>query len=173
MFGLGVDYLVMAFAPSVGWLFAGRILAGILGASITTANACIADILTRETGARNYGLINVAFGIGFMLGPALGGLLGGIDIRLPFFAAAVLCLANSAHGLFVLPESLEAENRRPSRCATQTRWRAWLTSERIRWSQALRPPSCSWPWRNAAWRPRGCSTPATATAGTKSRTAWP
>ncbi len=76
MFGLGVDYLIMGFAPSVVWLFAGRIIAGIMGASITTANAYIADISTPETRARNYGLINVAFGIGFMLGPSLGGIAG-------------------------------------------------------------------------------------------------
>ena len=111
MFGLGVDYLVMGFAPSVTWLFAGRLVAGIMGASITTANAYIADISTPETRARNYGLINVAFGIGFMLGPSLGGLLGSIDLRLPFFVAAALCLINSAYGLFVLPESLAPENR--------------------------------------------------------------
>ncbi len=111
MFGLSVDYLIMGFAPTVAWLFAGRIVAGIMGASITTANAYIADISTPETRARNYGLINVAFGIGFMLGPTLGGLLGSIDLRLPFFVAAGLCLLNSVYGLFVLPESLAPENR--------------------------------------------------------------
>ena len=111
MFGLGVDYLVMGFAPSLGWLFAGRIVAGIMGASITTANAYIADISTPETRARNYGLINVAFGVGFILGPIFGGLLGGIDLRLPFFVAAGLCLLNSLYGFLVLPESLAPENR--------------------------------------------------------------
>ena len=111
MFGLGADYLVMGFAPSVGWLFLGRIVAGVMGASITTANAYIADISTPETRARNYGLINVAFGIGFILGPVLGGLLGGIDLRLPFFVAAGLCLVNSLYGFFVLPESLAPQNR--------------------------------------------------------------
>jgi DHA1 family tetracycline resistance protein-like MFS transporter len=111
MFGLGVDYLVMGFAPSVGWLFLGRLVAGVMGASITTANAYIADISTPETRARNYGLINVAFGIGFILGPVLGGLLGSIDLRLPFFVAAGLCLVNSLYGFFVLPESLAVENR--------------------------------------------------------------
>lgn len=111
MFGLGVDYLVMGFAPSVGWLFLGRIVAGVMGASITTANAYIADISTPQNRARNYGLINVAFGIGFILGPSLGGILGGIDLRLPFFVAAGLCLVNSLYGFFVLPESLAPKNR--------------------------------------------------------------
>ena len=111
MFGLGVDYLIMGFAPTVAWLFAGRLVAGMMGASITTANAYIADISTPETRARNYGLINVAFGIGFMLGPSLGGLLGTVDLRLPFFVAAGLCLINSIYGFFVLPESLAPENR--------------------------------------------------------------
>ncbi len=111
MFGLGVDYLIMGFAPSVAWLFVGRLVAGMMGASITTANAYIADISTPETRARNYGLINVAFGIGFMLGPSLGGLLGTVDLRLPFFVAAGLCLINSIYGFFVLPESLAPENR--------------------------------------------------------------
>ena len=113
MFGLGADYLVMGFAPSIGWLFLGRIVAGIMGASITTANAYIADISTPETRARNYGLINVAFGVGFILGPVLGGLLASVDLRLPFFAAAALCLLNSLYGFFVLPESLAPENRSP------------------------------------------------------------
>ena len=113
MFGLGVDYLVMGFAPSVGWLFLGRLVAGVMGASITTANAYIADISTPETRARNYGLINVAFGVGFILGPVLGGLLGSIDLRLPFFVAAGLCLVNSLYGFLVLPESLAVENRSP------------------------------------------------------------
>lgn len=111
MFGLGVDYLIMGFSPSLGWLFAGRIVAGVMGASITTANAYIADISTPETRARNYGLVNVAFGVGFILGPIFGGLLGGIDLRLPFFAAAGLCLLNSLYGFLVLPESLAPENR--------------------------------------------------------------
>jgi len=111
MFGFGVDYLVMAFAPYVEWLFAGRVVAGIFGASITTANAYVADISTPENRARNYGLINVAFGVGFILGPIVGGLLGGLDLRLPFVVAAALCLANSFFGFFVLPESLPEGER--------------------------------------------------------------
>ena len=111
LFGLGVDYIIMGFAPSIGWLFAGRLLAGVMGASITTANAYIADVSKPENRARNFGLIGVAFGLGFIFGPALGGILGGIDLRLPFFAAAGLALVNWLYGFFVLPESLPPENR--------------------------------------------------------------
>ena len=111
LFGLGVDYIIMGFAPSLGWLFAGRLLAGVMGASITTANAYIADVSKPENRARNFGLIGVAFGLGFIFGPALGGILGGIDLRLPFFAAAGLALVNWLYGFFVLPESLPPENR--------------------------------------------------------------
>ncbi|MCA9837899.1 MAG: TCR/Tet family MFS transporter [Trueperaceae bacterium] len=109
--GLAVDYLIQGFAPSIVWLFVGRILAGIMGASFTAANAYIADISTPENRAQNFGLIGVAFGLGFIFGPALGGLLGGIWIRLPFFVAAGLVLINLLYGLFVLPESLKPENR--------------------------------------------------------------
>ena len=111
LFGLGVDYLIQGFAPSIRWLFLGRIVAGIMGASFTTANAYIADISTPKTRAQNYGLVGVAFGLGFIFGPAIGGLLGGINIRLPFFAAALLAFVNWLYGFFVLPESLKEENR--------------------------------------------------------------
>ena len=111
LFGLGVDYIVMAMAPSLLWLFIARVLSGLMGASITTANAYIADISTAETRARNFGLVGVAFGVGFVFGPALGGLLGSIDLRLPFFAAAGLSLLNWLYGFFVLPESLPVEKR--------------------------------------------------------------
>ena len=113
LFGFGVDYLVQGFAPSIGWLFVGRAVAGIMGASITTANAYIADVSTAETRARNYGFVGVAFGLGFIFGPALGGLLGGIHLRLPFFVAAGLALVNWLYGFFVLPESLPPEHRSP------------------------------------------------------------
>jgi DHA1 family tetracycline resistance protein-like MFS transporter len=115
LLGLGLDYLVLAFAPSMGWLFAGRIIAGIMGASYTSVNAYIADISTPEKRAQNFGMVGVAFGLGFIFGPALGGLLGGIHLRLPFFAAAALSLLNLVYGFFVLPESLKPENRTPSR----------------------------------------------------------
>lgn len=111
LFGLGIDYLIQGLAPSIGWLFVGRIIAGIMGASITTANAYIADISTPETRAQNFGLVGVAFGLGFIFGPALGGVLGGISIRLPFFVSAGLVFLNWLYGFFVLPESLGKDNR--------------------------------------------------------------
>ena len=111
LFGLGVDYVIMGFAPTLGWLFVGRLLAGVMGASITTANAYIADVSEPENRARNFGLIGVAFGLGFIFGPALGGILGGIDLRLPFFVSAGLALVNWLYGFFVLPESLPPEKR--------------------------------------------------------------
>jgi len=111
LFGLGTDYLIQGWAPTIGWLFVGRFIAGIMGASITTANAYIADVSTAETRARNYGFVGAAFGLGFIFGPALGGLLGGINLRLPFFASAGLALVNWLYGYFVLPESLAPEHR--------------------------------------------------------------
>ncbi len=113
LFGLGIDYIIMGLAPNLTWLFVGRIIAGIMGASFITANAYIADISNEETRARNFGFIGVAFGLGFIMGPALGGLLGGVDLRLPFFVAAGLCLVNWLYGFFVLPESLAPEHRSP------------------------------------------------------------
>ena len=113
LFGFGVDYLVQGFAPSIGWLFVGRAVAGVMGASVTTANAYIADVSTPENRARNYGFVGVAFGLGFIFGPALGGLLGGIHLRLPFFVAAGLALVNWLYGYFVLPESLPRDQRSP------------------------------------------------------------
>lgn len=111
LFGLGVDFIVQGLAPSVGWLFLGRMIAGVMGASFTTANAYIADVSTPENRARNFGLVGVMFGLGFIFGPALGGLLGGIHIRIPFFAAAGLALINWLYGYFILPESLPPEKR--------------------------------------------------------------
>jgi len=110
-FGLGLDYIVMALAPSLGWLFAGRVISGITGASISTAWAYIADVTPPEKRAAGYGLIGSAFGLGFVLGPAAGGILGGINPRLPFWVAAALTLTNAMYGLFVLPESLPKEKR--------------------------------------------------------------
>ena len=111
LFGLGIDYLIMGFAPSLGWLFVGRLIAGVMGASITTANAYIADVSNPDNRARNFGLIGVSFGLGFIFGPALGGVLGGMDLRLPFFVSAGLALVNWLYGFFVLPESLPPEKR--------------------------------------------------------------
>ncbi len=113
LFGFGIDYIFMGFAPSFGWLFLGRIISGITGASFTTASAYIADISTAETRAKNFGLVGAAFGLGFIIGPAIGGLLTGWGIRAPFYAAAILTLLNWLYGYFVLPESLSKENRRP------------------------------------------------------------
>jgi MFS transporter, DHA1 family, tetracycline resistance protein len=110
--GFGLDYIILALAPTYSWLFIGRIVAGITGASFTTASAYIADISTPETRAKNFGMIGAAFGLGFVIGPALGGLLAGWGIRAPFYAAAGLCLLNALYGYFILPESLSKENRR-------------------------------------------------------------
>lgn len=112
MFGLGVDFLVQGLAPNLTWLFIGRFLAGVFGASITTANAYIADVSDDDTRARNFGLVGVMFGLGFTCGPALGGLLGSIYPRLPFFVAAGLALLNWLYGFFILPESLPPEKRK-------------------------------------------------------------
>jgi DHA1 family tetracycline resistance protein-like MFS transporter len=110
--GFGIDYLFMGFAPSIGWLFLGRAIAGIAGASSTTATAYIADVSTGENRAANFGLVGAATGVGFIFGLAMGGYLGEIYIKLPFFVAAGLALFNALYGYFVLPESLSLENRR-------------------------------------------------------------
>ena len=112
VFGLVVDYLLTAFAPTMIWLFIGRLLAGLCGASYSTANAYLADITPPEERARAFGLMGAAFGLGFVLGPAIGGLLGEYGARVPFFAAAGLALVNLAFGYLVLPETLPPENRR-------------------------------------------------------------
>jgi DHA1 family tetracycline resistance protein-like MFS transporter len=113
MAGLGLDYLVMALAPNLMWLFVGRMISGVTSATYSIANAYVADITPPEQRAARFGLLSAAFGIGFITGPAIGGLLGGIDPRLPFWGAAGLCLLNALYGLFVLPESLPADRRAP------------------------------------------------------------
>ncbi|MBL0034000.1 MAG: TCR/Tet family MFS transporter [Bacteroidetes bacterium] len=112
LFGFGIDYLLMGFAPTIIWLFIGRLISGVTGASFTTATAYIADISTPEKRSQNFGLIGAAFGLGFIIGPVLGGLLGHYGARIPFFAAASLALLNTLHGYFILPESLDKEHRR-------------------------------------------------------------
>lgn len=112
LFAFSMDYLLLAFAPTITWLFLGRVIAGLTGASITTATAYIADISTPENRAKNFGMIGAAFGLGFIIGPVLGGLLGHFGSRIPFYAAAVLCMMNFLYGYFILPESLAEENRR-------------------------------------------------------------
>lgn len=113
LFGFGVDYLFLALAPSLGWLFVGRIIAGLMGASFTTGAAYIADISTPDKRAQNFGMIGAAFGLGFIIGPVLGGLLGSFGPRVPFYAAAGLAILNWLYGYFILPESLKPEHRRP------------------------------------------------------------
>lgn len=112
LLGFGIDYLFLSFAPTIGWLFVGRIIAGVTGASFTTASAYIADISTNENRAQNFGMIGAAFGLGFIFGPMIGGLLGELGPRVPFFVAAGLALLNCAYGYFILPESLDKEHRR-------------------------------------------------------------
>ncbi len=114
LLGLGLDYGLMALAPTLGWLFAGRILSGMLAANYATAGAYIADVTPPERRAAGYGIMGAAWGLGFVLGPALGGILGQISPRLPFWAAGALTLLNVGYGLLVLPESLPRERRRPS-----------------------------------------------------------
>lgn len=113
LFGFGIDYLLLSFAPTIAWLFLGRLIAGVTGASFTTASAYIADISTPENRAQNFGMIGAAFGLGFIIGPLLGGLLGELGPRVPFIVAACLALLNWLYGYFVLPESLDKEHRRP------------------------------------------------------------
>ncbi len=110
-FGLGLDYIFMALAPSLGWLFVGRVISGITGASFTTAAAYIADVTPPEKRAGAFGMMGAAWGLGFVLGPAFGGVLGAMDPRLPFWVAAALTLVNATYGFFVLPESLTADRR--------------------------------------------------------------
>jgi DHA1 family tetracycline resistance protein-like MFS transporter len=112
LFGFGIDYLFMAFAPTIAWLFVGRTIAGISGASTSTATAYIADISTGDKRTANFGLIGAASGFGFIIGIALGAYLGAINIKIPFMAAAGFALANGLYGFFVLPESLAPEHRR-------------------------------------------------------------
>jgi MFS transporter, DHA1 family, tetracycline resistance protein len=112
-FGLGLDYVLMAWAPTLNWLFLGRIISGLTSSSIPTAMAYMADVTPRERRAAAFGMLNAAFGAGFVLGPAVGGLLGNINPRLPFWVAAALSLINGSYGFFVLPESLSKENRSP------------------------------------------------------------
>lgn len=112
LLGFGVDYLFMAFAPTLFWLFIGRVIAGVTGASSTTATAYIADVSTGNKRAANFGLVGAASGLGFILGIGMGGFLGAISVKLPFIVAAGLALLNALYGFFVLPESLAPENRR-------------------------------------------------------------
>jgi DHA1 family tetracycline resistance protein-like MFS transporter len=113
-FGLGIDYIVMALAPSLAWLFLGRIISGITTSNISTAFAYITDVTPPEKRAKQFGLISAVFGLGFIIGPAVGGYLGNINLRFPFWAAAALSFGNALYGLFILPESLPPERRAKS-----------------------------------------------------------
>jgi MFS transporter, DHA1 family, tetracycline resistance protein len=109
----GLDFILQGLAPTIWWLFFGRLIAGITGASFSTAGAYIADVSEPEKRAQNFGIMGAAFGLGFILGPVIGGLLAPLGSRIPFFAAAGLALINFLYGFFILPESLKPENRRP------------------------------------------------------------
>ena len=112
LFALGLDYLLMALAPNLSWLFVGRAIAGMAGATFATANAYIADVSDAEARAQNFGLLGAAWGFGFILGPVVGGVPGEYGPRVPFFAASALAVANVAYGFFVLPETLPPASRR-------------------------------------------------------------
>jgi len=109
--GLGLDYILMALSPNLWFLFVGRMISGVTAASFSTAGAYIADVTAPEKRAARFGMLGAAFGLGFVVGPAIGGLLGNIDLKLPFWGAAAVSLANGAYGFFVLPESLGRERR--------------------------------------------------------------
>ncbi len=171
--GLGLDYVLMALAPNLWWLFVGRLVSGVTAASISTAMAYVADVTPAERRAQSYGLIGVAFGIGFVLGPAAGGLLGSIDPHLPFWAAAAFSLANAAYGFFVLPESLPPARRRPFA------WRranpVGLAALPARSPGGVRPRRGVVPQQSLARRAAGrvravCG--ATPTAGAKRKSGW-
>lgn len=112
LLGFAINFYIQAWAPTIFWLFVGRLFSGLTGASITTASAYIADISDDSNRSKNFGMIGAAFGLGFIIGPVLGGLLGQYGSRVPFYAASGLCLINFVYGYFVLPESLAKENRR-------------------------------------------------------------
>ena len=118
--GSAINYLVAAFAPTMAFVFVGRIVAGMFGASYSTAYAYIADVTPPHKRAENFGLVGVAFGLGFIFGPAIGGTIGAVDYRIPFFAAAALAAINVLMGLFILPESLPLDRRRPFAWARAT-----------------------------------------------------
>ena len=111
--GLGLDYVLMAVAPSLGWLFVGRVISGITASSFSTAGAYVADVTPPERRAAGFGMLGAAFGLGFIVGPALGGMLGAVDPRLPFWVAAGFSLLNFLYGAIVLPESLPSGRRAP------------------------------------------------------------
>ena len=166
-FGLGLDYIVMALAPTVWWLFVGRVISGITSASFSTASAYIADVTPPEKRAGAFGMLSAAFGLGFVLGPALGGVFGEIDPRLPFWVAAGLSLLTATYGLFVLPESL-AHDRRAIFKWQRANPIGSLTLLRSNFDYSV------WPWlcssaisRTKRYPPLSCCTRCTAIVGTR------
>ncbi|MDF1849923.1 MAG: TCR/Tet family MFS transporter [Verrucomicrobiales bacterium] len=132
LFGSGLDYFLMGWAPTLAWFFVGRVISGITGANFSAAAAYIADISPPEKRAANFGIIGAAFGLGFICGPALGGLLGEYGLRVPFYAAGFLTLINWAYGFLILPESLKSENRRSFRWSRANPVSALLNLKRHR-----------------------------------------
>ena len=112
LLGFGLDYMVIVFAPDISWFFVARVIAGICGSSVTVANAYIADISTDHDRAKNFGIIGAAFGLGFVIGPSLGGMFGELGTKVPFMIAAGLSFLNLSYGYFIIPESLKPEDRR-------------------------------------------------------------
>ena len=145
VFGLGCDYVLLALAPNLWWLFAGRLIAGATSANVAAATSYIADVSPQQDRPRLYGLVGATFGAGFVIGPAMGGVLGGYGLRLPFIAAAVLSLLNFAFGLFVLPESLAPQNRRALTAARANPFRLLASLARNRSMSRLAVAwSCTW-----------------------------
>lgn len=132
LLGLAIDYLLLGFAPSLTWLFAGRLIAGIFGASFSPATAALADITSPDERAKRFGLVGAAFGVGFIVGPAIGGLLGELGYRAPFYAAGILAGINFAFGFFYFPETLPAERRRPFSLARANPVGALLAARKLR-----------------------------------------
>jgi len=175
----GIDYALMGFAPTLAWLFVGRIVAGIAGASFNSAYAYIADITPPERRTQNFGLLGFAFGIGFIVGPALGGLIAAYGTRAPFFAAAGLALVNVVYGWFVVPESLSPADRRPFDWRRANVWGALVRLRRLRpvvltlaaatflWSFAQM--SLQSTWNSTRWR--GSAGPCGRSAGRSPRSA--
>ncbi len=137
-FGLGFDYIIMAIAPNLSWLFVGRVLSGITSASYATASAYVADVTSPERRAGAFGMVGVAWGIGFILGPALGGVLGGIQLRFPFWFAATLSLVSASYGLLVLPESLGWDSPAVFMEESQSGWLAQAPSNTSGTSRIVR-----------------------------------
>jgi len=167
VFGIGLDYILLALAPSMWWLFLGRLIAGATSANVAAATAYnvaaatayIADVSSQDDRSSRFGLVGATFGTGFVIGPAIGGWLGGYGLRWPFYAAAVLAFANFLYGAFVLPESLRPADPRPAtggrRCLATRRRRSATQRWRWRWRVGCwRRRWCCWRW--AGWRSPRC-----------------